>query len=104
MGDEATNGDVYGNPVNNLVLPYNKTVEVTLWNTDTGSHPFHLHGHHYQLAKRVENFTDPSLDTAIDENQSNPMRRDTVQVDGVSRSTRCFERTHLTPFFHRAVM
>lgn len=84
MGDDATNPEVYGNPTNNIVLPYNKTVEVTLWNTDSGAHPFHLHGHHVQLASRVGNYSDPSIDTTIDESQKNPMRRDTVQVEGVS--------------------
>lgn len=36
MGDQATNPQVYGNPANNIVLEYNKTIQVTLWNTDDG--------------------------------------------------------------------
>lgn len=99
MGDEADNPGVYGPVGNNLVLEYNKTVEVTLWNTDDGEHfcsgdgklqadcgcagphPFHLHGHTPMLARR-QNMGDELV--PIEEDQSNPMRRDTYTVDGVS--------------------
>lgn len=54
-----------------------------LINSGAGTHPFHRHGAHYQIVSRIKNYTDTSLDQTIQEGQANPMRRDTMNVDGV---------------------
>jgi len=36
---------ITGDSKNPFVIPFNKTIEVLLINTDVGHHPFHLHGH-----------------------------------------------------------
>ena len=61
---------------NSFVLEYNRTVEIILNNFDVSKHPFHLHGHDFQVVARSEdgggsyasNVTFPST----------PMRRDTL--------------------------
>ena len=42
----------------------------------------HLHGHKFQIVQRSTDYTsdDPTLNPPIDETQTNPVRRDTVQV------------------------
>lgn len=50
--------------------------------SDTGFHPFHLHGHDFQVVNKAMDYTsnDTELNPPIDENQVNPIRRDTVTV------------------------
>lgn len=45
-------------------------------------HPFHLHGHHFQVVHKSQDVTsdDASLNPPLVEGQANPMRRDTVMV------------------------
>ncbi|EON62388.1 ferrooxidoreductase Fet3 [Coniosporium apollinis CBS 100218] len=77
-GSSATNPAVYGVNTNSFVLNKNDVVEIILNNDDPGKHPFHLHGHEFQVAFRsdeeagayVNNVTMPQV----------PMRRDTVLV------------------------
>jgi iron transport multicopper oxidase len=68
------------------VLNKNDVVEIILNNLDTGKHPFHLHGHNFQVISR-------SLDGSGPYNASNttqtvfpktPMRRDTFLVRPLS--------------------
>ena len=42
----------------------------------------HLHGHKFQIVQRSTDYTsdDPTLNPPINETQTNPVRRDTVQV------------------------
>ena len=42
----------------------------------------HLHGHKFQIVQRSLDYTssDPALNPPINESQTNPIRRDTVQV------------------------
>ncbi|KAL4897033.1 Cupredoxin [Aspergillus ambiguus] len=51
-GDYATNAEVYGDYTHPFILKHNQVIEVILNNRDTGSHPFHLHGHNFQLVSR----------------------------------------------------
>lgn len=75
-GSMATNPAVYGVNANAFVLDYGQTIEIVLNNLDAGKHPFHLHGHDFQVVARSEedagiynhNVTFPSI----------PMRRDTI--------------------------
>jgi iron transport multicopper oxidase len=79
VGSAATNSTVYGDNTNAFVLNKGEVVEIVLNNQDPGKHPFHLHGHNFQLAWRAD-------DESNDFNPDNatfasvPMRRDTVMV------------------------
>ncbi|OJJ51810.1 hypothetical protein ASPZODRAFT_127944 [Penicilliopsis zonata CBS 506.65] len=55
-GDLATNALVYGEFTHSHVLPHNGVVEIILNNNDTGSHPFHLHGHNFQVLQRYPSY------------------------------------------------
>jgi hypothetical protein len=46
------------------------------------SPPSHIHGHNFMIMGRAENYTsdDPKLNPPVAQNQTNPMRRDTVHV------------------------
>ena len=82
-GEYAADATVYGVNVNPFVLGYQETIEIVLNNHDPGKHPFHLHGHNFQVVVRGEECPDdspcdfdPNNTTLIDV----PMRRDTVLV------------------------
>ena len=75
-GSLAANSLIYGVNSNPFVLGYQQTVELVLNNLDTGKHPFHLHGHNFQVIARsnenegayAHNVSFPQI----------PMRRDTL--------------------------
>jgi iron transport multicopper oxidase len=77
-GDLASNATVYGTDTHPYVLEKGQVVDIILNNNDPGKHPFHLHGHNFQLIARssddegfyANNVTFPQV----------PMRRDTVLV------------------------
>ncbi|KAH8110260.1 Fet3 protein [Phellopilus nigrolimitatus] len=73
----------------NFILSVNETVDIVVMNSDTGNHPFHLHGHKFQIVGRGTDYTssDPALNPPVVEGQANPVRRDTVQVDAGGRAT-----------------
>lgn len=52
-GKNATIHDIYGSNTNTFVLQKNEVVEIVLNNMDPGKHPFHLHGHHFQVVYRL---------------------------------------------------
>nr|ABE60664.1 Fet3 protein [Phanerodontia chrysosporium] len=80
LGDNATVAQAYG-PFS-FVLNHLEVVDILLQNGDAGKHPFHLHGHKFQIVQRSTDYTsdDPTLNPPINETQVNPIRRDTVQV------------------------
>ncbi|KAL3444054.1 Cupredoxin [Aspergillus insuetus] len=57
-GDLATNPTIYGEYTHPFVLGHNQVVEIILNNGDTGSHPFHLHGHNFQVVSRYPTYAD----------------------------------------------
>ncbi|GAM82221.1 hypothetical protein ANO11243_002000 [Dothideomycetidae sp. 11243] len=57
-GDLATNEVIYGDNTNAFVLGHNDVVEVVINNNDGGSHPFHLHGHNFQVISRYPSYGD----------------------------------------------
>jgi iron transport multicopper oxidase len=57
-GDLATTATVYGEYTNPFILNHLDVVEVVLNNNDTGSHPFHLHGHNFQVVDRTPSYGD----------------------------------------------
>ncbi|KAF2157020.1 multicopper oxidase [Myriangium duriaei CBS 260.36] len=55
-GELTTNSQVYGDGVNPFVLDHNDIIEVVINNNDGGSHPFHLHGHNFQVIARFPSY------------------------------------------------
>ncbi|KAJ9148850.1 Iron transport multicopper oxidase FET3 [Pleurostoma richardsiae] len=51
-GDLATREEIYGDFTHSVVLEHNEVVQIVLNNADSGSHPFHLHGHNFQVINR----------------------------------------------------
>ncbi|KAF2265174.1 iron transport multicopper oxidase FET3 precursor [Lojkania enalia] len=79
-GPNATNPTIYGSNTNQFLLEPNEVVEIILNNDDPGKHPFHLHGHTFQVISRSDDeagFYDPSSSSSF---PSTPMKRDTVLV------------------------
>jgi len=86
-GELATNGEVYGSDTHAYVLGKDDIVEIILNNNDTGKHPFHLHGHVFQLIDRDTYAGPDDGDEIVPFNQDDhpefpeyPMMRDTVYV------------------------
>ena len=71
-----------------FVLQHNEVVEIVLNNMDDGKHPFHLHGHIFQVISRSEageDAEDPIVYDPENPDHTNfpdfPMIRDTVMVN-----------------------
>lgn len=82
-GNESTNPNVYGTNTNAFVLAKDEIVEIVLNNLDTGTHPFHLHGHAFQLIERDVARDDDQTPLIFDVDANHtfpayPMRRDTI--------------------------
>ncbi|KAK4153229.1 multicopper oxidase [Chaetomidium leptoderma] len=77
-GDNNTDPTIYGQ-VNPFIVDYGNTVQIVVNNIDAASHPFHLHGHHFQILDRPSSGTGswPGRDVNY---ASNPPMRDTVVV------------------------
>ncbi|KAH7919193.1 Fet3 protein [Leucogyrophana mollusca] len=80
LGPNATIARAYG--PTSFVLEHLDVIDLVVKNGDTSPHPFHLHGHEFQIVHRAENYssTDPAVNPPLIEGQANPMRRDTVVV------------------------
>ncbi|KAH3675420.1 hypothetical protein WICMUC_002709 [Wickerhamomyces mucosus] len=84
-GDLATNELVYGTNTHSFVLQKDDVVEIVVNNEDTGKHPFHLHGHVFQLVDRAASVDDSDPFVHFDEDDhpefpEYPMMRDTAYV------------------------
>ncbi|KAF9942525.1 hypothetical protein BGZ75_007172 [Mortierella antarctica] len=79
-GENASNEAVYGKYTHPMVLKHNSWVEIIINNDDPGNHPFHLHGHVFQIVGRSKGIHDPSMPYDGYFNTTNPSRRDTVLV------------------------
>ncbi|KAF3172319.1 hypothetical protein TWF106_004966 [Orbilia oligospora] len=81
-GNLSLTPEIYGRDTNPIVFKHHDVVELIINNNDPGKHPFHLHGHTFQLAYRSDvdggffNASDESIEFA-----KKPMRRDTVLVN-----------------------
>jgi iron transport multicopper oxidase len=62
---------------NAKIIKFNQNVQVILNNFDSGSHPFHLHGHIFQVLERGSGEFKGDGSSL---RKSNPLRRDTVVV------------------------
>ena len=79
-GSAATNSTVYGYNTNAFILNKGDIIDLVLNNDDTGKHPFHLHGHNFQVVARSDEDVghyDANNHPAF---PSVPMRRDTIYV------------------------
>lgn len=80
----VANPTIYGPTVNPYVLPYGAVVEIVLNNHDTGGHPFHLHGHKFQVVGRGAIHAGDYPGSINVPSSATPMRRDTSQVEAGS--------------------
>ncbi|KAF8121904.1 Fet3 protein [Boletus edulis] len=87
LGENATNPEAYG-PLA-VMINHLDVVNIVVNNSDTGAHPFHLHGHTFQIVNRAIDYTssDPTLNPPLIEGQPNPVRRDTVIIPAGSAVT-----------------
>ncbi|ODQ66374.1 iron transport multicopper oxidase FET3 precursor [Nadsonia fulvescens var. elongata DSM 6958] len=85
-GDDATNSLVYGEFTHTVVLEHMDVIQIVVNNADTGTHPFHLHGHEFQVINRSPSYGDDDPTPYDPESSDNPpfpdipMRRDTVYL------------------------
>jgi len=80
-GDSATSVGVYGTDTNAYVLRRGDVVDIVVNNDDTGKHPFHLHGHVFQvLARSADDEGHWNASQALEGFSKVPMRRDTLMV------------------------
>ena len=75
-GEDSINTAIYGKMTNTHVFDHNQTIQIILRNGDVDPHPFHLHGHTFQVLARGKDMND--LDMANLPDNPNPMRRDTM--------------------------
>jgi len=81
-GDDNQNPEIYGQ-INPFIIQSNKVIQIVVNNLDGANHPFHLHGHHFQVLDRPKSGTGkwPKRDTNYN---SKPPKRDTVTVNAGS--------------------
>lgn len=91
-GDYSHDLSIYGEFTGSYVLDHNHIIEVRLNNNDSGSHPFHLHGHNFQVLDRAPplgadyyNYLDLADPVNFDPNNHSdypkyPIRRDTLML------------------------
>lgn len=99
LGANATVAEAYG-PLS-FVLEHMDVVDIVVKNGDAGKHPFHIHGHKFQIVERSSDFksTDPSVITKA--NMTNPLQRDTIQIEsGGSATIRVIADNPGVWFFH----
>lgn len=86
-GKYAEYPEIYGSNTNSFVLQKDEVIEIVLNNLDPGKHPFHLHGHNFQVIKRSEAGEDDSPITYDPSTEDSskfpeiPLKRDTVLVN-----------------------
>jgi iron transport multicopper oxidase len=79
-GTFANNSNIYAVNSNAFILQRNQVVDIVVNNHDAGKHPFHLHGHQFQVIQRApDNSGDYNTSTAALVPTA-PMRRDTMLV------------------------
>lgn len=81
MGADAMNIDVYGPQTQAFIFKHLDMIELVLNNLDGNAHPFHLHGHTFQMVASGEGVYDGNR-SAVNWNLNNPAQRDTIRVAG----------------------
>ncbi|KAJ2982616.1 hypothetical protein NUW58_g6404 [Xylaria curta] len=77
LGDNNTETSAYGQ-VNAITIGYGDVLEIIINNHDSAIHPFHLHGHQFQIIERPKSNTGNWTRTKLV--PDTPVRRDTVAV------------------------
>lgn len=77
-GATASEVGIYGSNTNAFILEKDQVVEIVLNSFDPGKHPFHLHGHNFQVLARGDESA--GIYTGNDTLPQVPMRRDTFMV------------------------
>lgn len=80
-GASASDARIYGEYTHSFVLGYQEVIEIVVNNADPGRHPFHLHGHNFQVVAR----SDEDAGDYVPGNETFPdipMRRDTIMAYG----------------------
>ncbi|ODQ80447.1 hypothetical protein BABINDRAFT_61782 [Babjeviella inositovora NRRL Y-12698] len=79
----VNNAAIYGSNTNAFVLQKDEVVEIVVNNKDDGRHPFHLHGHVFQIVAKSPAFDEPTAynESAHESLPEYPMRRDTILVE-----------------------
>ena len=81
-GDENINPAIYGQ-VNPFIIDDGDIVQIVVNNLDVAAHPFHLHGHHFQVLDRA--LSQSGSWSGRDEGYATePPRRDTITINGGS--------------------
>ncbi|KAK1530533.1 multicopper oxidase [Colletotrichum costaricense] len=89
-GENNTNPLVYG-AVHPFIVNYGDIVDIVVNNNNEANHPFHLHGHHFQVVRRPASGTGVWPGVARARLNQKPPRRDTVTVMGNSHAVLRFE-------------
>ncbi|KKF95926.1 Iron transport multicopper oxidase FET3 [Ceratocystis platani] len=82
VGDDATNPVVYGD-TNTVITDKMAVVQIVLNNRTPAGHPFHLHGHHFQVVARGD-YGAGLFNGDLPNVPASPLFRDTVMVNGNS--------------------
>lgn len=103
-GSAASNATIYGTDTHAYVLEKDDIVDIVLNNDDTGKHPFHLHGHNFQVLWRSGDyeghFNKDNVTFA-----SVPVRRDTLIVSPMGNFVVRFKADNPgTPPFHTSLI
>lgn len=87
MGNNSFDEKVYGAQTHAITYPHLANVRLTVYNWDAGFHPFHLHGHEFQVIEKSFDVTsnDSLINPGIVEGQTNPSRRDTITIPPTGR-------------------
>lgn len=83
-GDLASNPAIYGSNTNTFVLNHNEVIELVVNNYDDNKHPFHLHGHNFQIVHQSPPYEEPHPYDSHAENPEMPEYpplRDTAMVE-----------------------
>ncbi|PRP75518.1 ferroxidase, multicopper oxidase [Planoprotostelium fungivorum] len=79
MKNHSLDAEIYGYNSNVYILKGGEVVQINLYNWDANSHPFHFHGHKFQIVSRSDDGSvDPEKNSIPF--QENPMRRDAITV------------------------
>lgn len=83
-GDQVNDATIYGAYTNTFVLEHMDVIQIIINNNDGGTHPFHMHGHEFQVILRDIAYDDDNPTFYDADNHANfteiPVRRDTVFV------------------------
>jgi len=90
-GDDALKPEVYGQ-VNPFIVKKNQVVELIVRNSHFAHHPFHFHGHHFQVCHRGAG--NSGSVSGVDCTTGTPSERDVITIEGNSTAILRFKATN----------